>query len=288
MSKTQIKGTNYGQIVNNNVDSHVKSNQEKFTFTLESGKSAITLNGGMEYPIMFKEVLAGEYIKDWKIDNITRLITPLVPTLDKVYVTIKAFFVPHTRVWKNAELALAQKASSVSPYLEQSYSIPNYTVPQTNTNYDMFRNSLLARYGMANYAGDTKVNALLFRGYRAIYNDYIINKEYENPKIEWDTDTVTTAEQDAIKGYNTASGTVYPNAYYIEASQTRKGYLTNVFSTLNSDLESFDDYESGNPYRFQHLEWEQKYKNAKQNILNANKNDWDIIGSCITKSPCSS
>lgn len=278
MKNTQIKGTSYGQIVNNNVDSHVKSNQEKFTFTLESGKNAMTLQGGKEYPMMFKEVLAGEYIKEWKVDNITRIITPLVPTLDKVFVTIKAFFVPHTRVWKSAEKFLANKSSQGNLYIDNKYDIPNYTIPVAQTQYDMYRNTLAARYGLANSSADTKINLLLLRGYRAIINDFVINKEYETPTIEWNDDTPTVTEQTAVDGYNTTTGARTLYAYYVEASQTRKGYLTNIFKSPNASLPVLSSFANGtNSDAAQHLSWEQRYKQAKQSVLNANKNDWDII-----------
>lgn len=271
MPKTQIKDTSYGQIQNNNVDMHVKSPHKRNTYELERGKSVLALQPGYEYPIMFKEVLAGETIETWKVDNITRLITPLVPTLDNVYVTIKAFFVPHTRVWADAEKALASKYNQYDG--NTFYNLPYYTIPVLNTTKSMFRDTLIARYGLANGAGHTKINALLPRGYRAIINDFIRNKEYESPSVEWKETTIVSAEQQALMGFDTTTGNQYPNAYYINPSQTRKGYLTNIFSSISGDPDTLTDYSTD----YEHLDWEQRFRENKQRIANANKNDWDII-----------
>lgn len=274
MPKSQIKDTSFGQIQNNNLDMHVKNPQRKATFELERGKSVSSIQPGFEYPIMFKEVLAGETIETWKIDNITRLITPLVPTLDNVYVTIKAFFVPHTRVWVDAEKVLANKYSD--HYGDLNKTLPSYTIPYINTTKSLYRDTLVARYGMANGAGHTKMNVLLPRGYRAIMNDFIRNKEYEAPKVEWNTTSISVNEQNSLKAYDDTTGSIWSTSYYVEPSQTRKGYLTNIFSTLDLNP-SYLVTDPAVEYDYLHLDWEQNFRENKQRLANANKNDWDII-----------
>ena len=178
---------------------------------------------------MFKEVLAGEYIKSWSLDNITRLITPLVPTMDRVYINIKAFFVPHTRVWDDAERALAAKndLKNYNDFDLDLATIPHVTINKNITKYKPYKESLIGRYGLPNNAGDTKINPLLMRGYRAIINDFIINKEYEMPKVEWTDSGVTAAEKAALESYDLSTGET-DNAYIIEGAQTRRSYLTNI------------------------------------------------------------
>lgn len=139
-TNTQITGKE-PIIINDNLQQHVHSSSEKTTITLESGKNTTTLNPGYMIPIMFKEVLAGEYIKEWHIDNLTRLIAPLVPTLDRSYINIQAYFVPHTRVWKDAEKALAGKDNTIT-------KIPNMTVGRYYTVCSPYNRMVISRYGL--------------------------------------------------------------------------------------------------------------------------------------------
>lgn len=282
---TQIKGANYGQIENNNLDEHVLSPQTKNTITLESGKNAMSLKGGFEYPVMVMEVLPGTYIKDYKIDSITRLITPKVPSLDKIFVTWKAFFVPHTRVWKNAEKYFAGKYESGYDYDQSgSQTIPYYTLPVTFTQNTPFRDTLAARYGLPNYSADTRINALILRGYRAIENDFLRNKEYELAKVEYDTDTVTSQEEDLIEAYNLANGNLINGGYMVAPAQTRKGYLTNIKKQLTADYTEMDNF-SGYLEAPLHLDWQTRFQDIKQRTENANKNDWDIIAELFGTEP---
>lgn len=268
---TQLKGKGKGQIQNNNLEQKTYSTNNKTTIQLESGKTAITMQGGKLYPVMYKEILAGELIKEWNVDNITRIITPLVPTLDRVYITLKAFFVPHSRVWKSAEKMIAGKGEfgSVS-----GNTMPMFTFPIANTEHVYYKDTLVARYGLPNFAGDTRINVLPIRGYRAIMNDFIINKEYEAKYVEWNEDVVTSTEQGSLIAFSSSSGAWNASPYIIEAAQTRKGYLTNIKKEIAiDDGEILDDYTD----RKDHLDWARRFKDLKQRQENANKNDWDII-----------
>lgn len=268
-TNTQIRG-NEPIIINDNLQQHVHSTSEKTTITLESGKNTTTLNPGYMIPIMFKEVLAGEYIKEWNIDNLTRLITPLVPTLDRSYINIQAYFVPNTRVWKEAEKALAGKDNTIT-------SIPNILIQSGYTQYSTFNRTVISRYGIPYKAGNTKINVLLPRGYRAITNDYIINKDYGIKKTEWNESTPTTAEENAIKCFIHQSITPMDanasNHYLLEKSQTRKGYLTNIKKNIAANMTTIDSSATIS----EHLDWQTRFQDAKQRQDNINKNDWDII-----------
>lgn len=270
LENTQIKGKENKQIQNDNLQQHVKSSNEKTTITLESGKTAITMQGGYEYPIMFKEVLAGEYIKEWKTDNLTRLLTPFVPTMDKVYLTIKAYFVPHTRVLKNFEQNFANKSDK---RIKVS-ALPNTNLHIGQTQKDTFKNSLAARYGVANNTSAT-INLLPMRGYRAITNDYIISKDYETPYTEWNDEVPVTAEINALNAFNPTGGYIaeFPMAYVLTKAQTRKGYTTNLKSKVAGTEDTIDAGDN----QSEHLDWQTKFQQLKQQQDNVNKNDWDII-----------
>lgn len=282
---TQITGKQQGVIKNNNIEQTVYSGFQKTQKRLEPGKSAITMAGGRAYPIMIKEVLAGEWISSWKMENLTRLLTPLVPTLDKTFLTVQAYFVPHTRVWESAEEALAGKTGAKFRN-SKKLTIPTGIVKEVNTGYFPFKNTLASRYGIYNKSTNTTINTLLLRGYRAIYNDYLINKDYEIPKVEWNTDQITAAEQTAIDAYNAdnqnneAGSWLNENVYKIEAAPTRKSYLTNVKSRIvetNVVNQNNSIQDLGTATRQTLLDWQTQFMDLKQRQDNTNKNDWDII-----------
>lgn len=269
---TQIKGQEK-QIRNDNIQASVASSHRKTTIKLENGKSAITMNGGLLYPLLYKEILAGEYIREWKIDNLTRLITPFVPTMDKVKLSIDAYFVPNTRVMKNWNELITDKDDASSQELNRE--LPTFTTaPELTQNFN-FKNTLMARYGVPNNGGVSKINMLLLRGYRAIENDFIRNKQYEPKKVEWNGRTLSTSEEEAVAAFGgtTDPEPKTPNAYIIAPAQTTKNYYTNIMKNLAKDQEKMQAQLE----QAEHLDWQTRYQNEKQKAENANKNDWDII-----------
>ena len=274
---TQIQGK-AKLIQNDNIEQHVKSSDQKTTITLETAKNPITMNGGILYPIGYKEVLAGETVEDYSIDNLTRIITPRVPTLDRIYMNIRAYFVPHTRVWETAEKVLAGKADlSLRNMAEEEKALPRVTITNEQTKPWGFKDTLMARYGVPNNSATTTYNVLLPRGYRAIYNDFIRNKDYELPKPEFNSTEVSLTEARYFAPYNTTAPYA-PNyineGYRVVKAPTRKNYLTNVKSQIGLDTAAAG---TGTASLQNHLDWQTAFMDAKQRADNANKNDWDII-----------
>ncbi|MEM0174371.1 MAG: major capsid protein [Sulfolobaceae archaeon] len=282
MSK-QIKGLEKGTIQNNNLEQFTYSGKEKTTIKLEPGKSAITMQGNELIPIMWKEILAGEYIKEWKIDNLTRIITPLVPTMDKVFIRISAFFVPNTRVWKDAEKAQAAKYDLDFENGKTPKTIPMIDIAPNVTQKDFYKFMLLQKYGIPNNLKNTiNINVLPLRGYQAIYNDYIRNKDYEPALPEWNDTIVSGTEKSRIRTpFDSASGDLdYRDGYLVRNGQTRKNYWTNIKRTVagsaaNENLN--DEILNQTDNLFEHLDWETKFQELRQRADNANRNDWDII-----------
>jgi len=279
MSK-QIKGLEKGTIQNNNLEQFTYSGKEKTTIKLEPGKSAITMQGNQLIPIMWKEVLAGEYIKEWKIDNLTRILTPLVPTMDKVFIRVSAFFVPNTRVWASAEKAHASKYDMEFEYLHSpSFNIPNIFLEATTTDNDWYKFTLLQKYGIPNkIKDDIQINILPLRGYRAIYNDFIRNKDYESPLVEWNTDTPSQTEINYITApYDQNGDLEIPDGYLVRNGQTRKNYWTNIKRTIVAEETDLNDIDANPDNLYDHLDWETQFQELRQRADNANRNDWDII-----------
>ena len=193
---------------------------------------------------------------------------------------IDAWFVPLTRIWDQAEKKLAGKNDrfNYEAELNDEYILvmPQTTINAKYTRYKPFMYTLAHRYGIPFKTNNVTINPFLYRGYRAIVNDFIINKDYELPKTEWNGDGISTPEKNAILAYNEQTGVFNVNAYVLEPVQTRKGYLTNIKSKLSANM---DPLATTGPQAQigPHLDWQTKYNDAKQRQDNANKNDWEII-----------
>lgn len=267
MKNTQLQGQGPKQIQNDNLQQEVLNSRVKTSKQLEPGISAISMKPGMLYPINYMEILPGTTIEELSIDNITRMLTPLVPTLDRVYIRISAFFVPHTRVWKNAEKYLARKAEAGKGI--QTKELPAYEDMSTLNEDIRWRDNLLARYGASNKSNEQKwYNVLLPRGYKAIINDYVRNKEYEPAMLEFDTDEVGATEALHLENY---MDDPFSDNYWVKPCQSRKSYYNNIKKSIQETT-----ITSPNSL-VEHLDWQTRFIEQKQNIANANKNDWDII-----------
>jgi len=272
--KTQIKG-NTKPIINDNLEQYVRSTNEKTTRELEPGVNATTLRPGFMYPIMIKEVLAGEYIEEWKINNLTRLLTPLAPSFDRSYISLYAYFVPYTAIWDDAEKLLAgTESDDYNPGI-----LPYMIIPEETTKYSTYNQTLLSKYGLGNKSANTIINVLLLRGYRAISNAFWRNKDYSTAKIEWKDTVVTEAEKNNIKvwgdgGKGFLTGVNENTAYLLEKAPGRKGYLTNIKSKIAKTQVELQDVDQ---YVYAHLDWQTRFNDMKQRQDNINKNPWDII-----------
>lgn len=291
MKNTQIGNKDSKQIINQKLEQHVLNSKAKTKITLEKGKSATTFQGGMEVPIMFKEILPGEYIHEWNIQNITRILTPLVPTLDRIYLTIKAFFVPHTRVWKEAEKKLAGKIDADQQSTLEEANLPFATINNATTKHSYFKTHLANKYGVPNHSSTTNINLLLLRGYRAIENDFLRVKEYEPSKIEWNETHATETENKALNWCDYESMPEAPEnianyGYMLAPAKARKSYLTNIKKNMYDTESHYDFLNQENPNElYRHLDWQTQFNDQKQRAANAEKNDWDIIAEMGGTSP---
>lgn len=116
------------------------------------------------------------------------------------------------------------------------------------------------------------------RGYRAIYNDYIRNKEYSPAIPEWKDNNPTETETHRVNGIG---ATAFGDNYQVMPANTRKGYITNIKKVLNRT----QDTMTTNAEISSHLDWQTEFNNNKQKETNANKNDWDIIAEMGGTSP---
>lgn len=112
------------------------------------------------------EVLAGDTF-DVNINAIIRMTTPIFPVMGNAYFDFYAFFVPGRLVWDHwEEFHGANKLTAWEPTTE-------YTIPLINAPSGGWTEGTIADYfGIPTKVGDIAVNALPFRAYTLIWNEW--------------------------------------------------------------------------------------------------------------------
>lgn len=263
-----------------------------------TGVFANSVNGGMIKPICYKYVMAGEKHMEYRLRVNIKMLTPKTPVLQALKATFKAYFVPNSRVWENAEKFISQKGGASEVKIKK---IPNFEgvpispIRQVNseediiapiTDTDLWRDSWFSTYipryqtGATAFDGSNvtrnlpRTTALTLRGFKAIYNDYERNKEYDEPFAENKSDTITS--QDRI--FNDIGGTL--NTEQLSKLMVRGKRQNSYYTDYRTELLGFDGTEpilSGTNDLMELTEWEKLISEARSQAENAQLNDWDII-----------
>lgn len=122
-----------------------------------------TFNSGFLVPFYVDEVLPGDSFK-LTATLFARLATPIVPFMDNLYLETFFFFVPNRLVWDNWQKFNGEQKNPSDP---TDFLIP--TVSGTNVQ----NQTLWDYFGLpTNVSKALKVNALPFRAYNLIFNEW--------------------------------------------------------------------------------------------------------------------
>ena len=130
-----------------------------------------TFNAGYLVPFYVDEVLPGDSFK-CDCTLFARLATPIVPFMDNMYIETFFFFVPNRLVWDHWQ---AFNGEQKDPDDSTDYVIP--TVSGTNVQ----NQSLWDYFGLpTNVSNALTVNALPFRCYNLIYNEWFRDENLQD------------------------------------------------------------------------------------------------------------
>lgn len=136
-----------------------------------------TLDSGYLVPFFCEEILPGDSLNS-SVNAFMRLTTPVVPFMDNLYADFFFFFVPNRLVWENWEHFNGARDNPVTDYSQDT----NYLIPQLTP----VSGSSFAVGGLADYFGiptgvtQLSVNALPFRAYNLIWNEYFRDENLQN------------------------------------------------------------------------------------------------------------
>ncbi len=169
-----------------------------------------TITSDFLYPVYCNFVLPGD---SWNmsVSNFIRMISPTdVPMMDNLYCDYHFFFVPFRLVWKHAKYFFGEQDRTSES--DTDYTIPQVTfnasvskatnykgdkphagLPQTGSIYDYFG---LPIQGTDNLlSGSFSVNALPFRAYNLIYDDWYRDEQRVSYSYYNVGDEATTADK---------------------------------------------------------------------------------------------
>lgn len=267
-----------------------------------------SFNGGIDKTIHYKQCMAGERFKEYRIQVKMRMLTPLTPSYNNLKCCVKTYYVPNSRVWKNAETYTSQKYNGTETKVEMIPNFEGKNVPgilfteddqaislmHTDVWRDSFISSYIPRMGRAELQEQVqsivdidniimpRMSALPLRGRIAIYNDFLRNKKYDPEYVEYNTDTVSENEwlsylpmyENNTELNNVLIGRAQrPNNYYTNYRTEMQGFeYEDGISILDGDTDIKEQLVTW-------AAWESKIAEARSEAEDgaAGLNDWDII-----------
>ena len=142
------------------------------------------MNEGDLVPLYVDEVLPGDTIS-MNMRSLVRMATPIYPVMDNCYMDTYAFFVPCRLLWEHWENLMGQNDSTF--WAEKTeYSVPQVTAPSGG-----WAAGTIADYmTIPTKIEGISVNALPFRGYARIWNEWFRDENLQQPVVQ-DMDDAT-------------------------------------------------------------------------------------------------
>lgn len=267
------------------------------------GFFANSINGGMIKPILYAPLMTGQNVINHTIRANIKMLTPKTPAYQKLKGTLRTYFVPNSRVWNNWDAFLAQKGGASETKIKEIpnlggkqipliYSTPDKKENETKVLYtdttvyrDSYVSTYIPRINTHEYQNQysatpqqpifrtlPKINVLPLRGFKAIYNDFERNKEYDQELTEYKGDTVSDAE---FKTY--MSDQVKDIQKTIIRGKRQNSYYTDYRTELLGIDEKLDISSQTKDELATLTEFEKLIASARNQAENAQLNDWDII-----------
>lgn len=133
-----------------------------------------TFDSGYLVPFLVDEVLPGDSYKV-KFNFLARLSTPIVPTMDNLFLDTFYFFVPYRLIWKHWQQFNGQQDY---PGASTDYLVPQTTAPN-DKGFEV--GSLEDYFGLPTGVKGIKANELAARAYALIWNEWFRDENLQNP-----------------------------------------------------------------------------------------------------------
>lgn len=190
--------------MNRNTESHFSVNPinldiQRSKFVRPSTHKT-TFNAGNLIPIYVDEVLPGDTFK-MNMSSVIRMSTPIYPVMDNANLDVYFFFVPNRLVWEHWKEFFGENNNT---HWEQpvEYEVPQITAPSGG-----WAKGTIADYmGIPTKVENISVQALPFRAYCKIWNDWFRDQNIKDPAMISMDETTTAGANTGDYVTNTEKG----------------------------------------------------------------------------------
>ena len=190
--------------MNRNTESHFSVNPinldiQRSKFVRPSTHKT-TFNAGNLIPIYVDEVLPGDTFK-MNMSSVIRMSTPIYPVMDNANMDVYFFFVPNRLVWEHWKEFFGENNTT---HWEQpvEYEVPQITAPTGG-----WAKGTIADYmGIPTHISNISVQALPFRAYCKIWNDWFRDQNLKDPAMISMDETTTAGANSGDYVTNTEKG----------------------------------------------------------------------------------
>lgn len=198
----------------------------------KSHKHLTTFNVGELVPIFIDEVLPGTTV-NIRTNKLVRLQTLITPIFDNLMMDTYFFFCPSRLVWKHWKQFMGENTDSAW------YSQVQYEVPEIVSETGFPLGSVADHFGIPIGCDNTKVNALPFRMYATIWNEFFRDENLSSPVFVPDGDDTVYATRtgnyinDGARGLDCLPVAKYKDVFTTALPSPQKGPSVSLETSLN-------------------------------------------------------
>lgn len=221
-ARSHRKNNRFSQIPNSPIQRSVFDRSHDYKTTMDSGYLI---------PFFVDEVLPGDTFK-LRVNAFVRMNTLIAPFMDNVFMDTFFFFVPTRLVWDNWQRFCGEQKN---PGDSTDFLIPSLSGTNTFTNGTIFDYMGLPT-GVPLNPTNTPINALPFRAYNLIYNEW-----FRDENLIDSIPVITGDGPDPISNYTLRKRAKRHDYFTSALPWPQKGPSVDVGLTGNAPVRGFDD-----------------------------------------------
>ena len=226
-ARSYRKNNRFSQIPNSPIQRSVFDRSHDYKTTLDSGYLI---------PFFVDEVLPGDTFK-LRVNAFVRMNTLIAPFMDNVFMDTFFFFVPTRLVWDNWQRFCGEQKN---PGDSTDFLIPSLSGTNTFDNGTIFDYMGLPT-GVSLDPANTPINALPFRAYNLIYNEW-----FRDENLIDSIPVLTTDGPDPISNYTLRKRAKRHDYFTSALPWPQKGPSVDVGLTGNAPVVGFGDGQTWN------------------------------------------
>ena len=220
-ARSHRKNNRFSQIPNSPIQRSVFDRSHDYKTTMDSGYLI---------PFFVDEVLPGDTFK-LRVNAFVRMNTLIAPFMDNVFMDTFFFFVPTRLVWDNWQRFCGEQKNPGDP---TDFLIPSLSGTNTFTNGSIFDYMGLPT-GVALDPANTPINALPFRAYNLIYNEW-----FRDENLIDSIPVLTTDGPDPVSNYTLRKRAKRHDYFTSALPWPQKGPSVEIGLSGNAPVNGFD------------------------------------------------